>query len=124
MDFQCPRLVFKMMLKVLGGAFLDTIIKKILEIEQKAQQIVDDANQEQQKIEESLKLEILEMKEKIQQRTERKIQQIREKELQEARQKVKEIEIQSKLQVEAMDKYAKQKRDEWEKMLMSRIIGW
>ncbi|MBZ4645706.1 MAG: hypothetical protein PWP27_467 [Clostridiales bacterium] len=103
---------------------MDTIIKKILEIEQKAQQIVDDANQEQQKIEESLKLEILEMKEKIQQRTERKIQQIREKELQEARQKVKEIEIQSKLQVEAMDKYAKQKRDEWEKMLMSRIIGW
>ncbi|WHH61226.1 hypothetical protein [Petroclostridium sp. X23] len=102
---------------------MDAIIKKILEIEQKAQQIVDDADQEKQKIDEALELEIQDMEQEIHSKVERKIRQIREREMQEAQSRIKEINSKVKQQTESMIRYAAEKKDEWEDLLMNRIIG-
>ncbi|NLY43781.1 MAG: hypothetical protein GX066_07405 [Clostridiaceae bacterium] len=102
---------------------MDDIIKKILEIEERAKQIVEDANCQKEKMDEEIKKEIDKMKEELQQRAKRKIQQIREKEMKEAHKKVSEIEEQSKRQLEAITVLASNKKKEWETMVINRIVG-
>ena len=102
---------------------MDDIIKKILEIEEKAKQIVEDANYQKKKMDEGIQKEIDKMKEQLQQRALRKIQQIREKELNEARKKVSEIEEQSRRQLESITVLAQNKKKEWETLVINRIIG-
>ena len=68
-----------------GGFNLDTLIKKILNIENIAQNIINEAEAEEKNIEDKLVDEIKQLEEDIVKKQNRKIEQLKERELNEAR---------------------------------------
>ncbi|MCG8500057.1 MAG: hypothetical protein MJB12_06575 [Firmicutes bacterium] len=103
---------------------MDDIVQKIIEIELQAQHIIDETEQEKQRINEALASEIEAMRLEIERKVERKLKQIKEREMQEAYQKVDEVQAKTQQQLEAMVECADNKKQEWEKYLMDQIVGW
>lgn len=63
---------------------MEEIIKKIIDIEYKAQSVIDDANQEKEKRKEALKEKLIVLEEQLISDAKRKIGQLRTRELDEA----------------------------------------
>ncbi len=102
---------------------MDDIIQKILQIETKAKQIIEDSHDEEQNINNELCQDIIKMQEDIWNKIERKKEQIIKKELDEASEKVEETNLKMKNKIKEMVNYAQQNRGIWEEQLIERIIG-
>lgn len=102
---------------------MDAIIKKIIDIEQKAQQIVNEAEDEKKLIEQNLSSEVEKMHEEIRTKANKKIEQVRKLELSEADLAVKDVVLKSEQQIKNMIQYSNEKRAQWEELIIQRVIG-
>lgn len=102
---------------------MDIIISKIIEVEQRAQQIVEEANYEKEKNMVALQDELNHLQQEIQQRVENKIKQIKEKEMSETQKKLEELNRKFEEQERSLIQYADQHRNEWIDALLNQIIG-
>ncbi len=102
---------------------MDDIVQKILQIETKAQQIIEDTRREEQNINDELDQESNKMQEEIRIKTENRTKQIFDDELKEGKEKLEKINQKMSSKIEAMMKYAQQNMEGWEKHLIERIIG-
>ena len=102
---------------------MDAIINKIIEVEQRAQQIVEEANREKQKNIVDFRHKLNNLKQDIQQRAEKKIKQIKEKEMLESQKKLEELNLKFEEQERLLTQYKSERFTEWIETLLNQIIG-
>ncbi len=101
---------------------MEDVIKKIIEIEEKAQRILDEvAKEKEHKYEEHQKT-IHTMEEKTTQNAHRKVREIRERELKEVNEKKQAMEEACAKQWQQMDVYSQEHMEQWVQELINHVL--
>lgn len=101
---------------------VNEVIKKIINMEEKAQQIIDSARNEEASINKNLQDDINKMEEEIVFKQKRKISQLTEHELNEAKNEALKNEQETKEKISKMEEYADKNIENWCKELVTSII--
>lgn len=102
---------------------MENLIKRILDLEKEAQNVMQDADTIKKNMAEEIQKEIDGMQQEMEQRMNRKISQIREIEAENEKQRLAEIETQSKESLARMEKLYRENGQKWEDMLFQRIFS-
>ncbi len=102
---------------------MEEVIKKIIDIEEKAQKVVDDALEEKRLKEEEHMLKILKLEDTIVNDAKRKVEQIRIREFDEIRDKENEKILECDKKLQAMEQLAAKNMDQWVDELVKRVLS-
>ncbi len=101
---------------------MEEIVQKVLEIEEKAQQVIINTQKDKQNIEEALKQELEIIKQHILSKAQQKAEAMINQEKAEGIRTVKKIQHQTHKKLEALSEKALQKQARWEEEIMRAII--
>lgn len=105
-----------------GSDSLDAIMTKILEMEQHARDIVRDAEQQRDGMEEIIAAEKAQLRQSLIQREEGDLAREREEILQKAQAEAFEHRNRTEQKVQAMEQFQESKQEEWIEELYKRIV--
>lgn len=101
---------------------MNELLKKIITIEEKAQQIIESARDEEKNIDNNLKSEICHLESNILDGQQHKVDQLKELEFNFVRKEVDKIEAETAEKLIEMDKQAKEKLDSWADQLVELVL--
>ncbi len=102
---------------------MEKVIKQIMEIEEKAQKIIDDALLEKKQKEKEHKLRVEALEYQIINDAKLKVQQIRDREFNDIKEAEEEKVTKCVNHLLEMDKYADDNMDEWVENLVRRVLS-
>jgi len=103
---------------------MEGVIDKVIEIEYKAQKVVQEAVAEQNRILEDIEKETQALKEEILGNVSNKINQIKSKEIEEAKNEAEKILHNASVKAENMKKEAELNKKTWLNQLFRNVTGW
>jgi len=101
---------------------MDDILKRIIEIEDRAQSIVRDAKEHKRNFSEEIEIEAQKMKKDIEERAERKIRQIQIQEDEYKQKKLEEIKKETSEKLNKMNQLYEMNRDKWVDAVFEMIM--
>ncbi len=101
---------------------MEEVIRQIIDIEEQAQKIIDDALEDKRRKEEEHVAQVNELEDQLMQDAHRKVAQIREREFKEIREQQRKMQEKCKNRQEAMEKRAAQEMDKWVDNLVNRVL--
>ena len=99
------------------------LITRIIEAEQKAQQLAGQAKDKKLHLPEELRESMASMRQTYFDRANRRIMMVREREMSHTDEKMSALEVMHKIELENMEKTFAENRDEWVEKLFSMIVG-
>lgn len=103
--------------------FMDEILNRIISIEHKAQDIIEDAENQKRTMFENLKKECSKIKNNIMERQQRRIEIIKQTEQKFADEKMAEIDKSTQESIKKLDCVFNEKKEEWVQNIYNNIIG-
>lgn len=101
---------------------MEEVIKQIIDIEEQAQKIIDDALEEKQRKESEHVAHVKELEQQLMQDAHRKVAQIREREFKEIREQQQKMKEKCANRQLAMEKKAAQEMEKWVTNLVNRVL--
>jgi hypothetical protein len=102
---------------------LEEVIKKIIDIEYKAQGIMDDTEEEKTQKYKELEAKINDLKEDILTQAEEKVNQLWDREIQEAKEIAQQKNKELVKKLDSIEKYANENKGEWVDRITENIIS-
>ncbi len=102
---------------------MEDLILKIIDIEDRAQEVIKDAKQANKTLDQDIADETRKLRQSIQNKAIAKSESIKETELKEADEKGEKIRAESKKQIEALEKKYSENKDSWVNKIVENIIG-
>ncbi len=102
---------------------MEELIMQIIDIENRAQEVIKDAKQADAKLEERIDDETQKLHTNIVRRMEAKSASIRQMEEEEAEKKIGAIKADAKKQISALEEKYRQSKDKWVNSIVENIIG-
>ncbi len=102
---------------------MEDLILKIIDIEDRAQEVIKDAKQANKTLDQDIADETRKLRQSIQNKAIAKSESIKETELKEADEKCEKIRAESKKQIEALEKKYSENKDSWVNKIVENIIG-
>lgn len=109
--------------KTKRSLIMEKIIPEIIEIEDKAKKLVEDAHNEEDAIFKAMEEEIVKMKARINEMTESKIKQISERNHKEAQEKINRIWTDTAKKLLCLEEWNQANTDKWIETVFSNVIG-
>lgn len=106
-----------------GDDYMEDIVKKIIEIEHEAQNIVSEGLAQKEQIERDTQEELRIMEANINEMAEHKIEQLKNKSRKEADDKIIRIYESTAMKMRLMEENAEENQAMWEEQIFNRIIG-
>ncbi|WZL82285.1 hypothetical protein QBE53_04065 [Vallitaleaceae bacterium 9-2] len=101
---------------------MEEVIKKIIEIEEKAQSVINETLKEKERKEKEHEAKVQNLEETIISNAHRKVEQIREREFAEVNGKRQAMEKECEDRLDRMQSYANEKMDQWVDELVRRVL--
>jgi len=105
------------------GKFMEEIIKKIIEIEHEAQNIMAGGYKQVEKIRKDTGEKLKSLEENITEMSNHKIEELRQKIRSEADEKIRKINETTDKRIQALEAYVENNRETWENQIFDRILG-
>jgi len=102
---------------------MDDIINKVLDIEDQAEKLIEDAKKEEDRLRAIYAEEIEKMHQDIEVRSDKRIKELEVLEAEEGDKVCQTIELSSKLAIEKIQKLYDQKKNEWIETIYQNVIG-
>ena len=102
---------------------MEEVIRKIIEIEHEAQNLVAQGYAQREKIRLSTHEELKSMEKNIQDMADQKIIQLKQASRRETDEKLRKIKENTENKIRILEEYVEKNRDSWENQIFSRIIG-
>ena len=102
---------------------MEEVIKKIIEIEHEAQNILEGGYRQVEKIRMNTLNKLKELENNITEMTNHKIEELRQRIRSEADEKIQNIKETTEKRIQAMEVYVKNNRETWENQIFNRILG-
>lgn len=102
---------------------MNELLKKIISIEEKAQQIIESAHDEKHDIEKQIHVEMKKLEEDIVERQHKKIKELQNLEFTTANDEAEKVHARTEEQIKAMDEIAAGKMDQWVEDLFNAVIS-
>jgi len=102
---------------------MEEVIKKIIEIEHEAQNILEGGYRQVEKIRMNTLNKLKELENNITEMTNHKIEELRQRIRSEADEKIQNINETTEKRIQAMEVYVKNNRETWENQIFNRILG-
>jgi vacuolar-type H+-ATPase subunit H len=101
---------------------LENVVKKIIDIEKNAQQVIDDAEKEKQDKQVELERRLGILKKEIAEGAKRKVKEIRQEELNGATKEAEDIIAKCSTQIEVMEENYEKNKERWKKELVEAVL--
>ncbi|WP_105615568.1 hypothetical protein [Vallitalea okinawensis] len=101
---------------------MNELLKKIITIEEKAQQIIESARDEEKNIDNNLKSEISHLESNILDKQQHKVDQLKEFEFDFVQKEVDKIKAETTEKLKEMDEQAKEKIEPWADQLVELVL--
>lgn len=102
---------------------MEEIIKKIIEIEHEAQNIMAGGDKQVEKIRKDTGEKLKSLEENITEMSNHKIEELRQKIRSEADEKIRKINETTDKRIQALEAYVENNRETWENQIFDRILG-
>jgi len=106
-----------------GGKFMEEIIKRIIDIEHEAQNILAGGYKQVEIIRKHTDEKLKSLEESITEMSNHKIEELRQKVRSEADEKIKSINEGTDKRMKALETYVENNRETWEDQIFNRILG-
>lgn len=101
---------------------MNDILNKIISIEEKAQQIIESATEEEKNIEINLKKDMDNLENDIIHRQKEKLEQLKQDEFKLVEEQIKKTEQETQQKINAINKLAEENKDQWSEELVKRVL--
>lgn len=102
---------------------MNELLKKIISIEEKAQQIIESAHDEKRDIEKQMEEESEHLEKDIVHKQEKKIKELQNLEFSAAEEEANKVHAHTKTQIEEMDKIANAHMEQWVEDLFKAVVS-
>jgi hypothetical protein len=107
----------------MGGECMEEAIRRIIEIEHEAQNLVSEGLSQKEKIALDTQLELRVMETNILEMAEHKIEQLKSKNRKDADDKIIRIYENTALKMRLMEELFEEKQEQWENEIFNRVVG-
>lgn len=101
---------------------LEEVIKKIIDIEHKAQSLVSDTKNEKEEKIKAMKNKILDMEKELLIKTDKKVKQLEKREIQEAREYAEKKNIETEKKLKDIEQFARDNIESWIQDIYFKVI--
>jgi vacuolar-type H+-ATPase subunit H len=102
---------------------MEEVIRRIIELENKAEQIVHEAREEEKKIQEEASLEVSAIEARLHESSETKISQLKGRTQYESDDRIIRIYEDTAMKMRLMEEQAEEEQVTWENEIFNRIVG-